>query len=63
MMLFSFFLLTMIFSSSIGKYLLVDLDSKQEVNKDPGKTIKANKNKDLILSLKKLEFSYINLKE
>jgi len=34
MKLFSFFVLIVIFSTSIGKYLLVDLNPKQEVTKD-----------------------------
>ena len=52
MQIFSFFVLIGIFSTSIGKYLLVDLDPKQEVSKDSGKMIKANRNKDSLFFIK-----------
>ena len=54
MKLFSFFVVTVIFSTSIGKYILVHLGPNQQVlqarsklSKDLGKTIKANKNQSL----------------
>ena len=56
MQIFSFFVLIVIFSTSIGKYLLVDLGPKQELIKDSGKTIKANKNKHSLFFIKKLQF-------
>ena len=57
MQIFSFFVLIVIFSTSIGKYLLVDLGPKQEVSKDwpSGKTVKENKNKNSLFFVKKSE--------
>ena len=52
MQIFSFFVLIGIFSTSIGKYLLLDLDPKKEVSKDSGKMIKANRNKDSLFFIK-----------